>query len=52
MKNRKSVGEDGLIAEYVGLKYGPPEIHNGIAIHVTPDIDQTHAIPCTTQLID
>ena len=30
MKNRKSVGEDGLNAEYV--KYGPPEIHNGIAI--------------------
>ena len=30
MKNRKSVGKDGLNAEYV--KYGPPEIHNGIAI--------------------
>ncbi len=29
MKNQKSVGEDGLNAEYV--KYGPPEIHNGIA---------------------
>ena len=29
MKNQKSVGEDGLHAEYV--KYGPPEIHNGIA---------------------
>ena len=29
MKNRKSVGEDGLYAEYV--KYGPPEIQNGIA---------------------
>ena len=28
MKNQKSVGEDGLNAEYV--KYGPPEIHNGI----------------------
>ena len=30
MKNRKSVGEDGLNAEYV--KYGPTEIRNGIAI--------------------
>ena len=29
MKNQKSVGEDELHAEYV--KYGPPEIHNGIA---------------------
>ena len=29
MTNQKSVGEDGLNAEYV--KYGPPEIHNGIA---------------------
>ena len=29
MKNQKSVGEDGLHAEYV--KYGPPEIPNGIA---------------------
>ena len=27
--NRKSVGEDELNAEYI--KYGPPEIHNGIA---------------------
>ena len=29
MKNQKSAGEDGLHAEYV--KYGPPEMHNGIA---------------------
>ena len=29
MINQKSVGEDGLNAEYV--KHGPPEIHNGIA---------------------
>ena len=29
MKNQNSVGEDGLNAEYV--KYGSPEIHNGIA---------------------
>ena len=29
MKKQKGVGEDGLNAEYV--KYGPPEIHNGIA---------------------
>ena len=29
MKNQKSVGEDGQHAEYV--KYGPPEIYNGIA---------------------
>ena len=29
LKNRKSVGEDDLDAEFV--KYGPPEIHEGVA---------------------
>ena len=29
MKNQRSVGEDGLNAEFI--KYGPPEIHEGIA---------------------
>ena len=29
LKNRKSVGDDNLDAEFV--KYGPPEIHEGVA---------------------
>ena len=29
LKNRKSVGDDNLDAEFV--KYGPPEIHGGVA---------------------
>ena len=46
MKNRKSVGEDGLNAEYV--TYGPPEIHNGIAILLNTIAETLSGVMCST----